>query len=169
MSVLNTERGGMKALFAFLLLVIVIVLAPRLWLKETDEPSPSLESPHSTLTKVQPGVEARQSVERPRALARKAPQPTLGELSDARVARNLQEIYRLIEQGQEAEAEAKLETVPQEAVTGPEMRRYLSVLWNNLGALKAKTHGAAAGVRALETAESLHPDDAQSRLNLTHA
>ena len=169
MSVLNTERGGMKALLTFLLLGIVIVLAPRLWLKQTDEPTPSLESPDSTFTNFQPGMETQHSVERPHAPARQAPQPPLGEPSDASLARNLQEIHRLIEQGQEAEAEAKLDTVAQESVTDPEMRRYLSVLWNNLGALKAKTHGAAAGVRALETAVSLNPDDAQSRLNLTHA
>ena len=81
----------------------------------------------------------------------------------------LSPIQELIGRGVEAEAEARLQALPPGALTDPQTRHAVSVLWNNLGVLKSKARGASAGVAAFTTALWLDPEDPTVRLNLTHA
>ncbi len=81
----------------------------------------------------------------------------------------LREINQLIEQGKEAEAEAKLTALPKEAFDEPAEKTYAAMLWNNLGIFQADTRGAAAGVAALKKAVSLDPVNPKARVNLTWA
>jgi len=81
----------------------------------------------------------------------------------------LHEINQLIEQGKEAEAEAKLTALPREAFDDPAEKTYSAMLWNNLGVVQSNSRGAAAGIAAFKKAVSLNPANPLARINLTWA
>lgn len=78
-------------------------------------------------------------------------------------------IRQMLEQGNVAEAEARLVTLPKDAPADPVTRKFTADLWNNLGVTHAATEGMAAGVKAFKTAVSLDPEGARAHVNLTHA
>jgi Tfp pilus assembly protein PilF len=75
----------------------------------------------------------------------------------------------LIQQGKNAEAEAKLQALPPEALNDPAMRASTSTLWNNLGVMRVKASGAAAGVPAYKSALAINPYNAIAHHNLVYA
>jgi tetratricopeptide (TPR) repeat protein len=90
-------------------------------------------------------------------------------LSASAHAALLKTIYDLMNQGREAEAEARLAALHPEVLQDPQMRRYVAILWNNLGVMKWSARGAAAGIPAFKTAVSLDPSNKKARVNLVHA
>jgi tetratricopeptide (TPR) repeat protein len=78
-------------------------------------------------------------------------------------------IRQMLEQGNVAEAEARLMTLPKDASGDPAARRFIADLWNNLGVTRAATGGMAAGVKAFKNAVSLDPEGARAHVNLTNA
>lgn len=78
-------------------------------------------------------------------------------------------IRQMLEQGNVAEAEARLVTLPKDAPDDPVARKFIADLWNNLGVTHAATGGMAAGLKAFKTAVSLDPEGASAHVNLTHA
>jgi len=81
----------------------------------------------------------------------------------------LTEINALIQQGKDAEAEAKLQDLPPDALNDPAVRASTSTLWNNLGVMRVKAGGAAAGVPAYKSALAINPYNAIAHHNLVYA
>ncbi len=81
----------------------------------------------------------------------------------------LNEINGLIEQGKDAEAEAKLAALPPDALADPAVKTATATLWNNLGTIRGKSGGSSAAVSAYKTAVSVNPFDRIARMNLTFA
>ena len=81
----------------------------------------------------------------------------------------LNEINALIQQGKDAEAEAKLQALPSDALNDPAVRASTSTLWNNLGVMRVKAGGAAAGVPAYKSALAINPYNAIAHHNLVYA
>src|SRR5438445_6260494 len=81
----------------------------------------------------------------------------------------LTEINALIQQGKDAEAEAKLQALPPDALNDPAVRVSTSTLWNNLGVMRVKAGGAAAGVPAYKSALAINPYNAVAHHNLIYA
>lgn len=78
-------------------------------------------------------------------------------------------IRQTLEQGNVAEAEARLMTLPKDAPDDPVARKFIADLWNNLGVTYAGTGGLAAGLKAFRTAVSLDPEGPRTHVNLLHA
>lgn len=81
----------------------------------------------------------------------------------------LNDINGLIEQGNDAEAEARLAALPPDAVADPAVKTATATLWNNLGTIRGKSRGSSAAVSAYKTAASINPFDRIARMNLTFA
>jgi Tfp pilus assembly protein PilF len=81
----------------------------------------------------------------------------------------LNEIQQLIQLGKDHDAEAKLQTLPADALNDPAVRTATATLWNNLGVTRVKGSGAASGVSAYKTAVSINPYDRVANHNLIHA
>jgi len=81
----------------------------------------------------------------------------------------LNDINGLIEQGNDAAAEARLVALPPDAVADPAVKTATATLWNNLGTIRGKSRGSSAAVSAYKTAASINPFDRIARMNLTFA
>ena len=81
----------------------------------------------------------------------------------------LTEIHQMIEQGKNAEAQAKLQALPPEALTDLTVRMNAATLWNNLGVAQTKAGGMAAGLPAYKTSVSINPRNPTAYLNLVIA
>ena len=81
----------------------------------------------------------------------------------------LNEINALIQQGKDAEAEAKLQALPPDALNDPAVRAATSTLWNNLGVIRVKADGPAAGVPAYKTALAINHYNSIAHHNLVYA
>ena len=92
-----------------------------------------------------------------------------GSIPGSQHAAALDAIHSLIERGQDAEAEARLAALPQDALTNEQVRKAVSILWNNLGIVRLQSRGTASAVPAFKAAVALAPRDQTPRLNLTHA
>ena len=164
----------MKNLIGLLVLIIVLVAAHQVWIKkeaaetpaqvgtQSGAPASSLPTapiPTSTPPPIQP-------------IAREGGQVRMaepGELPASAYAPMLEAIRLMIEQGNAAEAEAKLTAFPQEGLGDHRVRKYTATLWNNLGVNQATARGPAAGVSAFKTAVALDPTDPMAHANLAHA
>jgi len=91
------------------------------------------------------------------------------KVSGSPYAAALNEINTLIQQGKDAEAEAKLQALPPDALNDPAVRASTSTLWNNLGVMRVKAGGAAAGVPAYKSALAINPYNAVAHHNLVYA
>ena len=94
---------------------------------------------------------------------------TPGSLPGSQYANAIETIHTLIEQGRDGDAEARLASLPREALNDEQVRQAAAVLWNNLGIVRQQSRGAAAAVPAFKAAVALAPRDQTPRLNLTHA
>lgn len=81
----------------------------------------------------------------------------------------LERIRLEIETGNVAEAESQLERLPGAALSDDRARRYVAVLWNNLGVEQEKRTGTTVSVAAFKKAVSLDPTNPTANLNLAHA
>src|SRR5207248_10602304 len=75
----------------------------------------------------------------------------------------------LIQERKDAEAEAKLKALPQDALNDPAVRVNVATLWNNLGVMRVKASGAAASVPAYKSALAINPYNAIAHHNLVYA
>jgi Tfp pilus assembly protein PilF len=80
----------------------------------------------------------------------------------------LQAIAALLQDQKLVEAEAQLHRLPVERLQVDALRE-AAALWNNLGAMKQKQSGPAAGVSAYQRALALDPEHRAATLNLTLA
>ncbi|MGH7166897.1 MAG: peptidase MA family metallohydrolase [Nitrospiraceae bacterium] len=167
-------RGAVGTVLGLAILVLLMAVGYQLWTGRTGgkPPDRAVTSPGSPASSasVQPSgsspTPSAPPVAPPGGQVRVA-EP--GELPASAHASLLAPIQKLIVQGSEAEAEARLMALPPGTFSDPRMRHDASVLWNNLGVLKSKARGASAGVSAFKTALSLDPENPTVRLNLAHA
>jgi tetratricopeptide (TPR) repeat protein len=81
----------------------------------------------------------------------------------------LRGIHEDLERDDAAAARAKLATLPPGLTNDPQIRRYVAVLWNNLGVLQLRLKGTAASVDSFKRAVGLDPQNTVAHLNLAHA
>ncbi len=74
-----------------------------------------------------------------------------------------------LEKGNAAEAETRLSDLPSSLLAETPVRRYVAVLWNNLGILLENTGGTTISVNAFKKAVSLDSINPVAHLNLAHA
>jgi len=84
-------------------------------------------------------------------------------------AATLNNINRLIEEGKDGEAEARLTALPPDALADPAVKTAAATLWNNLGVLRGQSGGSATALSAYRMAVAVNPFDRIARLNLTFA
>ncbi|TAL08869.1 MAG: hypothetical protein EPO02_11865 [Nitrospirae bacterium] len=162
----------MSRLLACLFLGLLLFVGYQWWSKQ-QAAAPSAPQP---AVKTAPAAAPRPSA----TLADSAPTPPPPQTSQeyfkmaVRIptsphAAVLNEINGLIEQGNDAEAEAKLAALPADALADPAVKTAAATLWNNLGAIRGKARGSAAAVAAYKTAVSVNPFDRTARMNLAFA
>jgi hypothetical protein len=158
-------------LLAYMLLGLVLFVGYHGWSKQQAAPPP----PPTTAGAAKPSSKPAPSAVAPPS---QLPPPDLGQIRMAdpdplpagfAQAALLNKIRQVLEQGNTAAAQVRLLAIPKEALTDPAAKKYIAVLWNNLGVLQAGKGGGAAGIAAFKTAVSLDPGDPRAHINLTHA
>jgi hypothetical protein len=162
----GSQRGGSR----LLTLLVLILLAggfyywahrPVPWEAPANKPLLPLRTvPTRPDLPVSPRV-ATSRIPAPQATPVATPPDTADESA-------LKAIATLIKEGRQAEAEARLNMLPQDSLSNLRIRHYAAVLWNNLGVETAKTHGPARAVPLFRIAVSLNPGDPDATVNLTH-
>lgn len=155
--------GPITAVLFFVVLYHEI-LKPKFFPNQPAPPPKVVEStpPPPPAPSANPQREALAEPRRPRTI-----DPTTIPIS--KDIETLDAIRTEIEKGHAAEARAKLADLPSTMLSDQKTRRYLAVLWNNLGILQERTGGTEASVDALKTATLLDPTNAVAHLNLAHA
>ena len=80
-------------------------------------------------------------------------------------ASTLDSVRVSLDEGKEAEAEAKLKTLPKEAFNDRQVQQFAGILWNNLG-VKQRAKGAGLGMAAFKTALTIDPTQPNAYRNL---
>jgi len=179
MRVLRNQYGRIGTVGDFLILLLVLVTIGAWWVTQRNKPRATPPPPPPPQTAAAPAP--------PAALPLPPPVPTpslvappsfpLGQaqpfqpasLPGSQYAATLNTVHELIERGQEADAEAKLASLPPEALKNDQIRQAASVLWNNLGIARRQSQGAATAIPSFKAAIALAPGDQIPRLNLTRA
>lgn len=117
-----------------------------------------IRNPQPATVEPPPRIQAQVQMVNPGVLMEGTPQAAL-----------LNGVRQTLEQGNAAEVEARLMTLPQSTLDDPAARKFIADLWNNVGVTHTTTGGMAAGVKAFQTAVSLDPSGARAHVNLTHA
>lgn len=162
----------MARLLACLFLGLFLFIGYQWWSKQQAAIQPAPPPAAAPAKSAAPPPSAALSV----SAAPPTPQPAGSEYFTAAVripasphTAALNEINGLIEQGKDAEAEARLAALPADAMADPAVKAAAATLWNNLGTIRGKTHGSSASVSAYKTAVSVNPFDRTARMNLTFA
>ncbi len=159
----------MSRLLAYTALVILLFVGYQLWSRQQQAPPP-VATPASQTT---PNSELSATLSDPAAqpIVRQSGTPLLipVKVSGSAHAAALNEINALIQQGKDAEAEAKLQALPSDALNDPAVRASASTLWNNLGVMRVKAGGAASGVPAYKSALAINPYNSVAHHNLVYA
>jgi hypothetical protein len=92
-----------------------------------------------------------------------------GEVPASLYASTLDTARVSLDQGNDAEAEAKLQSIPKEAFADRRVQQYAAVLWNNLGVKQRKGRAGIAGIAAFKTALSIDPTQPDAYRNLVTA
>ena len=161
------QRGGLS----FGGLLIIALLFSGIWYLSTHRsPEPQVTAPTRPPTTPAASTSPRVAPTTAHPPAQEIPPVAdlaASSYSSAYTA-SLKTIATLIQDGRDVDAEAQLRALPPDVLTNLRVRHYVAVLWNNLGVLKAKTHGAAAAVASFKSAVSLNPGDPTATVNLTH-
>jgi hypothetical protein len=179
MCALRNQRGKIGTVGDVLILLLVLVTIAAWWITQRNKPrTPPPPAPISPIAATPPPIIVPNQAPT-QAPSLVAPMPSLpggqaraftsGAPPGSQHAATLEAVHALIEQGQDAAAEAKLAALPQDALHDEQIRQAASVLWNNLGIIRKQSRGASAAVPAFKTAVALAPRDQTPRLNLTHA
>ena len=178
MHAFRNQRGKIGTVGDVLILLLVLVTIGTWWITQRNKlrtaPPPAPAAPIAATPP--PIVVADQDPAQAPSLV--APSPagggqlrpfTPGSLPGSQHTAALETVHALIEQGRDADAEARLSALPQDALNDQRIRQAASVLWNNLGIVRQQSRGTAAAVPAFKTAVTLSPRDQTPRLNLAHA
>ncbi len=179
MSALLNERGRIGTVGDVLVLLLVLITIGAWWMTQRHKPRtpPSSVPASSAAPTTLPIAVPREAPPASPSLVAPAPSSPGGELRaftpgsipGAQHAAILEAAHALIEQGQDAEAEARLAALPRDALNNEQIRQAASVLWNNLGIVRQRSRGAASAVPAFRQAVALGSRDQTPRVNLTHA
>src|SRR5437667_90292 len=164
----------MPRLLAYTALGILLFVGYQWWsrqqqaLQQEAPPPVATPAPPSTPS---PELSVTQSDPAAQPIVRQGGTPLLipVKVSGSPHAAALNEINALIQQGKDAEAEAKLQALPSDVLNDPAVRASTSTLWNNLGVMRVKAGGAAAGVPAYKSALAINPYNAIAHHNLVYA
>lgn len=165
MGAIRGQHGRVGPLLVLLVLALLLVAGHEWWLKQQRE-APEQVPVRAAFPRSRPS----QAVVPP--IPSSGGQTSLTQPGDPPASPHgqaLEAILHLIQQGHEAEAQAKLVALPPEALSEQRIRNFTATLWNNLGVIQGKARGTAAALPAFKTAVSLNPDDPTARVNLTHA
>ncbi len=88
-----------------------------------------------------------------------------GAIPSSMYASTLDSVRVTLDEGKEAEAEAKLKSLPKEALNDRQVQKYAAVLWNNLGA-KQNGKGMGSGMAAFKTALAIDQTQPEAYRNL---
>ena len=139
------------------------------WFKPTYLPAPPSDQPNTHVEDSQ-SEPAKPIHEAPRELDLKhtrlidpsvIPKTSHHELLEA--------IRDEIEKGHVDTAETKLVDLPTAITHNDSTRRYVAILWNNLGIQQEKTGGTAVSIKTFKKAASLDAKNSVIQLNLAHA
>ncbi len=165
----------------FLGLLLILLIGYHGWFSKSG-PAPEGGDPGIMSAVSSSPVAPPLPLEAPPSLTSPAGAPTapLPQLSDAQAvetaeppvteqAGTLLTIRSMIEQELDKDAEIYLSNLPREALLNAEIRRYVAVLWNNLGVLQSRLHGPDTAIRSYIKGLDLDPTNPALNLNLGHA
>lgn len=162
----------MPRLLAYLLLGLLLFVGYQWWSKQQA----ALPSTPQPVVKTAPAAAPHSSATLSASTPLTPPPQTGQEYFTVAVrippsphAAALNEINGLIEQGNDADAEARLTALPADALADPTVKTAAATLWNNLGTVRGKARGSSAAVSAYKTAVAVNPFDRIARMNLTFA
>jgi hypothetical protein len=163
---LFNERG----LTVGALLLLILVIATGWWWISRGHPPAPQEAGTAPLSLASTAASAARSdaapaVPRPAQPAVVASIPAPEDLH----AEELRAIDGMIQEHRFVDAETRLTQLPADLLQEETARQTASALWNNLGVLKQKDGGPAAGVPAYQKALGLYPGSPTATLNLTQA
>jgi tetratricopeptide (TPR) repeat protein len=167
----RSQRGG--SFFGVLLLLLLIGGGVYYWTHRAPSPEPRKPKSYTGHPSELRPLDRLVNVPQPSPSVPAPPVPMIPAVPvvpvpDTTPDANLKSIAALIQQGREAEAEARLRQLSQESLSNLRVRHYAAVLWNNLGVLQGNNHGSAAALSSFKTAVSLNPGDPTATVNLTH-
>jgi tetratricopeptide (TPR) repeat protein len=159
------SRTAFKIFGILAVLVSVGLTAHQMW-RASDGSAPLTESVSSEVTnQTAPAAPSIFDGQLPRdTQIRLAP---ASEMPSSLYASSLDTIRLTLEQGNTAEAEAKLKALPKEALSDRRAQQFAGVLWNNLGVKYRTTTGTDAGKAAFKAAIAVDPMQPEAHRNLT--
>lgn len=166
-------RKDISHILGYLATAVCLIILYHTWMKPTFFPPSPPPSAGRETTEEEKQIDPAQAREREEELrARQARQPRTidpGRMPDTQNVAKLEEIRIELEKNNAPEAESKLTDLPSTLLADGQIRRYVAVLWNNLGIVQEKAGGTEASVKAFKKAVSFDAHNAIAHLNLAHA
>src|SRR5438067_1431269 len=165
----NRHRRRLRLFIGGLLVVLLAGLGVHIAWKAST-PLPSIDDHNASTTKDQlpssdtlSGALSFKNSQNPKdSEIRLAP---AGAIPSSMYASTLDSVRVTLDEGKEAEAEAKLKTLPKEALNDRQVQKYAAVLWNNLG-VKQRGKGMGSGMAAFKTALVIDQTQPEAYRNL---
>ncbi|HEU4685682.1 MAG TPA: peptidase MA family metallohydrolase [Nitrospira sp.] len=162
-------RRNIAPLLYKIAFVVGLFILYEAWMKPTylhqpQAPAPSL-APDGTVPEVPSSRPA--DIQEPMPRQTRLIDPAT--IPDTKHHEMLASIREELEKGNVALVESRLDALPSSITSDQILRRYVAILWNNVGIEQEKTGGTSASVRTFKKAAALDPNNPVIQLNLAHA
>lgn len=139
------------------------------WFKPTYLPAPPSDQPntHAEDSQLEPAKPIHEAPREPELKHTRLIDPSV--IPKTSHHELLEVIRDEIEKGHIDTTEAKLADLPIAITHNDTTRRYVAILWNNLGIQQEKTGGTAVSIKTFKKAASLDAKNSVIQLNLAHA
>lgn len=164
-------RKNISHILSYIVAVVGLFILYHVWMKPSYFP-PTPPPPVTTVPaeeETQPTAEQKHEEE---LYTRESKRPRVidpSRVPESPYVAKLDGIRDELEKGNAAEAESRLSDLPSPLLAEPPVRRFVAVLWNNLGILQEQSGGTAVSVKTFKQAVSLDSTNPIAHLNLAHA
>lgn len=176
---MSGRRRDIGNSIVFLGLLLILLIGYHGWFRESTPP-PGVGDPGLVTPVSSPPVPASFPVDAPPSPPAATPTASLPQISDAQPvetaeppatehAGTLLTIRSMIEQELDKDAYTYLVNLPREVLLNAELRKYVAILWNNLGVLQSRLHGPDTAIPSYIKGLDLDPANPALNLNLAHA
>lgn len=164
-------RKNISHILGYIAAVVGLFILYHVWVKPSLFPPtpPALVTTVSAEEGAQPTADQKHEGE---LQTRESKRPRVidpSQVPKSQYVAKLEGIRDELEKGNAAETESRLSDLPSTLLAEPPVRRFVAVLWNNLGILQEKTGGTEVSVKAFKKAVSLDSTNPIAHLNLAHA
>ncbi len=176
---MSGRRRDIGNSIVFLGLLLILLIGYHGWFRKGTSPS-EISDPEMTTTVSSSPMTTSFPLDAPPSPPLGEPTGPLPKISDAQAvetaeppdtkhAGTLLTIRSMIEQELDRDAHTYLSNLPREILLNAELRKYVAILWNNLGVLQSRLHGPDTAIRSYIMGLDLDPNNPALNLNLAHA